>query len=217
MPLPTPAAHARGECVSEAALGVILAGGRSSRYGAPKALARIGGERLVDRVRRALASVVDAIIVSANDPALAAAIGLPWQADELADAGGLAGIHAGLGVAAAQGRRGILAVACDMPFLSPSLLAELAVPLTADVVIPESDGRRGLEPMCAFYGVACRAAIEAAVARGDRRMIAFHDAVRVRRLPLEDVRRHGDPGLLFMNVNTPADAATAERVIATLA
>lgn len=200
--------------MSAPVLGVILAGGGSTRYGAPKALATIGGDRLVDRVQRALAEAVDEIIVSANDPALAGAIGLPWYPDELVGAGGLGGIHAALGVAATRGARAILAVACDMPFLAPSLLVRLATPADADVVIPESGGRRGIEPLCACYGLACRPAIEAAVARGDRRMIAFHGAVRVRRIPLADVRLHGDPTRLFMNVNTPEEAAAAERLLA---
>jgi molybdopterin-guanine dinucleotide biosynthesis protein A len=193
---------------------VILAGGQSRRYGAPKALVTIGGERLVDRVRHALATAVPEVIVSANDPELGRAIGLPWYPDELPDAGGLGGIHAALGIAAARGARAILAVACDMPFLSPALLARLAGAAVADVVIPESDGRRGVEPLCARYDVACRGPIEAAIARGDRRMIAFHDDVRVQRIPIAEVRALGDPALLFLNVNTPEDAALAERFLA---
>jgi molybdopterin-guanine dinucleotide biosynthesis protein A len=200
--------------VSAALLGVILAGGQSRRYGMSKALATIGGERLVDRVRRALVTAVPEVIVSANDPELGRAIGLPWYPDELPDAGGLGGIHATLGIAAARGASAILAVACDMPFLSPALLARLADASEADVVIPESDGRRGVEPLCARYGVACRGPIEAAIARGDRRMIAFHDEVHVQRIPIAEVRALGDPALLFLNVNTPDDAALAERVIA---
>jgi molybdopterin-guanine dinucleotide biosynthesis protein A len=192
---------------------VILAGGQSVRYGEPKALVRIGGIRLVDRVRRALEIVVSEIITSANDAALAAAIGLPWYADTLRDAGGLGGIHAALDVAAARGARGVLAAACDMPFLSPALLEVLAADAAEDVVIPESGGRRGVEPLCAYYGVACRRPIEAAVARGDHRMISFHDAVRVRRIPFADVSTFGDPAVLFMNVNTPEEARRAEQLL----
>ena len=91
------------------------------------------------------------------------------------------------------------------------LLAELAAGLAAaDVVVPESDSRRGVEPLCAGYGPACGPAIRAALARGDVRAIGFHGAVRVRRLPREAVLQYGDPAVLFFNVNSPDDLARAE-------
>jgi molybdopterin-guanine dinucleotide biosynthesis protein len=101
--------------------------------------------------------------------------------------------------------------AWDMPFVPPGLLGELADGLAdQDAVLPASDGRRGVEPMLAAYGPACLAPIVAALDRGDRRAIAFHDAVRVGILPLERVRAFGDPALIFLNVNTPDDLAHAE-------
>jgi molybdopterin-guanine dinucleotide biosynthesis protein A len=60
------------------------------------------------------------------------------------------------------------------------------------------------------YGPACREPIEAALARGDLRAIAFHEAVRVGTLSLERVRAFGDPSELFFNVNRPEDLERAE-------
>ena len=80
----------------------------------------------------------------------------------------------------------------------------------ADAALPESDSRRGVEPLCAAYGPDCGPAIRAAVARGDQRAIAFHADVRVARLPRERVLQYGDPGVLFFNVNTPEDLSRAE-------
>lgn len=105
----------------------------------------------------------------------------------------------------------VLCVAWDMPFVPAGLLRELAAGLAdADAVLPESDSRRGLEPLCAAYGPACGRAIRAAVARGDRRAIGFHGDVRVVRLPRERVLQYGDPGVVFFNVNTPSDLERAE-------
>ena len=42
------------------------------------------------------------------------------------------------------------------------------------------------------------------------RAIGFHPSVRVGRLSLEEVSRHGDPALLFYNVNTAEELAEAE-------
>jgi molybdopterin-guanine dinucleotide biosynthesis protein A len=196
-------------------LGVVLAGGASSRYGSPKALALVGGVRVVDRVIAALRETVSTVVCSANDATLAAAIGLRSRPDVLTGVGPLGGLHAMLLWARARRYDGILAVGSDMPFLEPALLrALLERAIDVDAVLPWSDGPRGVEPLCAWYGDACVAAIEAAVARGDRRVIGFHDAVRVATLSREEVRALGDPVRMFMNLNTPADRDTAERELA---
>jgi molybdopterin-guanine dinucleotide biosynthesis protein A len=43
--------------------GVLLVGGASTRFGSPKALARIGGETFADRGRRVLAEACDEVLV----------------------------------------------------------------------------------------------------------------------------------------------------------
>jgi hypothetical protein len=74
----------------------------------------------------------------------------------------------------------------------------------------ESDSRRGLEPLCAYYTPVCVSAIERRIAAGDRRVIAFYDDVNVARLTADRVAQFGDPSLLFMNVNTPEERVLAE-------
>jgi molybdopterin-guanine dinucleotide biosynthesis protein A len=213
--------------VSRAArpFGAVLAGGESRRYGSPKALAVVGGERIIDRVVAVLARVTPDLVLLANEPDLFADLGLPTRPDVRPGLGALGGIHTGLLWARETGRPGILAVACDMPFPCEDLLARLrdeAFPGTAadgrgpggaappDVAIPESGGRRGVEPLFAAYGVGCLPAIEAQVERDDRRMIGFHAAVRVRRIPLAEVARLCDPERAFLNVNTPGERQRAE-------
>lgn len=198
------------------ALGAIIAGGASVRFGSPKALAEVGGVRVIDRVARALgaAHIPDNHIVAiVNDAAIATSIVLPHRPDVIPGAGALGGVHAALLWARERDLPGILAVGCDMPFLSPALLAHLLAETvgTEDVVIPESEGRRGMEPLCAAYRTTCVEPIERALASGDARMIGFHDSVSIRRVPLETVRAFGDPTRMFMNLNTEADRTAAER------
>ena len=69
---------------------------------------------------------------------------------------------------------------------------------------------RGVEPLCAAYGPACGGGTAASLAAGDLRAIGFHRAVRVGRLPLEAVRRLGNPARLFFNINTADDLARAD-------
>jgi molybdopterin-guanine dinucleotide biosynthesis protein A len=189
--------------------GAILAGGLSTRYGGvPKGLERVGGIRIIDRVRAALEPVVDDLILIANDDAAAEWLpGVRRERDVLRDVGSVAGIHAALVHAGTP----VLVVAWDMPFVPTPLLAALRdAGRDADAAVPESDSRRGLEPLCAYYSPACITAIEGRIAAGDRRVIAFYDDVRVARVSAIEVSRFGDPALLFMNVNTPEERVLAE-------
>ena len=218
--------------------GAILAGGESRRYGAPKALAEVAGRRIIDRVVDRLGPVCDDLVVIANDPDLFRDIGLPTRPHLRPGLGALGGIHAALAWAREAGRPGIVAVACDMPFLATPLLQRLhdvAFPEAGasrgadgreggrlladrpeggrpDLVVPESRGRRGVEPLCAAYATACLPAIEAQLDGGDSHVIGFYDDVRVHRLPLAEVDALCDPERAFLNVNTPGERDRAERL-----
>lgn len=194
--------------------GVVLAGGAATRYGGlPKGLETVGGRRIIDRVVDALMDVTDDLLLVANDPAASQWLpGVRVQQDLVPNAGGLGGIHAALHHAG----RPVLIVAWDMPFVPAGLLRRLReLGDSADVAVPESGSRRGVEPLCAFYAPACLPAIEQSLADGDRRVVGFHERVRVARLPAGEVSAFGDPELLFMNVNTPDDLARAETHAAT--
>jgi molybdopterin-guanine dinucleotide biosynthesis protein A len=107
----------------------------------------------------------------------------------------------------------VVCVAWDMPFVSESLVRSLAQGLAGhDAMLPESSGRRGVEPLCAAYGPACREAIADSLSAGDLRAIAFHDRIRVGILPLAQVQSLADPDLLFFNVNTADDLAKADQL-----
>jgi molybdopterin-guanine dinucleotide biosynthesis protein len=199
--------------------GAILAGGESRRYGSPKALATVGGARIIDRVVAVLGRVAPDLVLLANEPELFADLDLPARRDVRPGLGALGGIHTALLWAREAGRPGVLAVACDMPFPCEPLLRRLsdvafdpAAEERPELVIPESRGRRGLEPLFAAYGVGCLPAIEARLDRDDHRMIGFHGDVRVERIPLAEVEALCDPERAFLNVNTPAERARAERL-----
>lgn len=196
-------------------LGAVLAGGESARYGSPKALATVGGTRIVDRVIAALRQVVPDIVISANEPDLFADLGLPTYPDERPGLGPLGGIYTTLLRAREASRPGILAVACDMPFPSLELLERLrrlafGSTRAPDIVLPGSLGPRGMEPLFAAYTVACIPAIDEALADGDRRMIGFHQRLAVHTIPVQEVAALCDPARAFLNVNTPDDRARAE-------
>lgn len=196
-------------------LGAVLAGGRSSRFGSDKGLAEIAGVRLARRVVQALEPVTGRVVIVANEPAEYAAEGWEVRPDVVPGIGALGGIHAAVSWAADLGVTGCLVLACDMPLVPPSLLAELAAGLgSAAVAVPASRGPRGLEPLCAAYSVECLPAIERAIRRGDRAVISFFGEVDVRVLDLTVVSRFGQPERIFFNVNRPEDRRIAESLLA---
>lgn len=190
--------------------GAVLAGGSASRYGGrPKGLIELGGRRILDHVVDVVSAATGAPpLLVANAPEAAG-----WRPDlrVMADARPGSGSLGGIYTAIVAAPEPVLCVAWDMPFVSAALLDALVAGAGGyDALLPESDGRRGVEPLCAVYGPACRAPIERQLETADLRAIGFHHAVRVGRLPIEAVRRYGEPARLFFNVNTPEDLERAE-------
>jgi molybdopterin-guanine dinucleotide biosynthesis protein A len=192
------------------ARGAILAGGGATRFGGVrKGLEPVGGRRIIDRLADLLERVLGgAPVLVAN--ALDAGEWIPGLRvvpDVVSGAGSLGGILTAVIEAPAP----VVCVAWDMPFVTEALVRELADGLArADVCIPESDGRRGVEPLCAGYGPGCREPIEQRIAAGDLRAIGFHPLVRVATIPAQRVAALGDPARMFFNVNTAQDLTQAE-------
>ncbi len=198
-------------------LGVILAGGQNRRYrGRHKALETIGGRRILDRLSSSLSPVCDETVIVANVLEAYQGSGHEVRPDRVPGQGALGGLHTAVCWAAELDCDAALVVACDMPFVPESLLRMLAKSANrAGVTVPESTSRRGFEPLCAAYGVDCEPAIAAALEAGDRAIISFFDSVPIQVLTSELVAIHGDPTVVFLNVNRPEDFDHAERIAAT--
>ncbi|CAN7306661.1 molybdenum cofactor guanylyltransferase [Rhizobium sp. LjRoot254] len=134
---------------------VILAGGKSSRMGEPKALLPFGQGQLIDHVAARLTPQVTAIALNANDPSIT----LPGVAafpDLFTDyPGPLAGIHAGLAHIRENepGATHAFMVPVDGPFFPTNLVETLAATLTgpADIALTASGGR--LHPVLGLWPV----------------------------------------------------------------
>jgi molybdopterin-guanine dinucleotide biosynthesis protein A len=190
---------------------IIFAGGRATRLGGSnKALLDVGGRRIIDRILDAIGSLVDERLVLANDSSLSGLAQAELIYDPEPHAGVLPALAAGL--RAAHGDV-CLAVACDMPFVSRPLFEHLLEQLDdADVAIPRTAGY--LEPMHAVYRrLAALEAVEATLAKGERRMISYFDALRVREVPEAEWKALDPTGRAFFNVNTPEDLAEAQRLV----
>jgi molybdopterin-guanine dinucleotide biosynthesis protein A len=198
--------------LKEGIRGAILAGGGATRFGGkPKGLELVGGQRILDRLVDVMSSALGELplLVANSSEAIDWRPDLRIVADVRPGLGALGGIYTAVIEAPAP----VVCVAWDMPFVSEPLIQTLAEGLERnDAVLPQSTGRRGVEPLCAAYGPACAAAIGASLAAGDLRAIGFHDRITVGILPLEQVRGLADPELLFFNVNTADDLARADQL-----
>lgn len=180
-------------------LGVVLAGGQSKRMGVDKALLRLDGESLVARAAAKLAQVVPQVVVADRDRRLDAR----WASVPDGPGGGpVAGL---LGAAALFPGRPILGLACDLPNISAHLLRLLAADDRHDWVMPKSN--HGLEPLCALYrpGALAELASRAAAGRFSLHGLATATSLSGRVIEAAELRRYGDPQILFANLNTPED------------
>jgi molybdenum cofactor guanylyltransferase len=197
-------------------LGLVLAGGLARRMGGgDKPRTSIGGATILSRVLERMAPQCSRLILNANgDPARFADTGLPVIADDVPDfAGPLAGILAGLDWAAARAPdiATVVSVPGDCPFLPRDLVAQLSAAREA-AGQPLACARSGewRHPVVGLWPVALRADLRRAVVDEGLRKIELWTArhgVALADWPAEPV----DP---FFNVNTPEDAAAAERLAA---
>ncbi|MBM3529966.1 MAG: molybdenum cofactor guanylyltransferase MobA [Alphaproteobacteria bacterium] len=197
-------------------LGLILAGGLARRMGGgDKPLTRVGGQTILERAIARMTPQCARLVINANgDPARFAATGLPVVADSVPDfAGPLAGILAGLDWASANapGTADVVSVPGDCPFLPRDLVTRLHAARAA-AGTPMACARSGdwRHPTVALWPVALRADLRAALTVEGLRKIEIWTArhgVAIADWPDRPV----DP---FFNVNTPEDAAAADRLAA---
>lgn len=179
----------------------ILAGGRSRRMGRNKALLPYGGRPLIAHVFETLESLFEDVFLVTNDPGPFDFLPCPKIPDRVPGKGPIAGVDAAL----SHSRNPfVLAVGCDVPFLSPRLLGLLAGKAEgSDLVIPH--GPSGPEPLCAVYGKGSLPLIEESLRTGDLRLMDLGKRLHTREIPMAEVAAV-DPGFRsFRNINTPKE------------
>ncbi len=191
-----------------------MAGGESSRMGVDKGLLEIAGEPMIVRASRLVGSAVGAAALVVGTPEKYRALGLRAIADDWPGCGPLGGIATALRASDAAWN---LVVACDLPYLTREWLQYLlqrARDSAEEAMVPMNltpENKRGAEPVCAMYHKGCEPTLRRALERGVRKVTDGLAELRVEVIEPKEWKGFDSEGLLFKNVNTPADYEQAKR------
>ncbi len=176
-------------------LGVILAGGESSRMGRDKALVAVEGRTMLEWVTAA-------VVAAGMEPVVAGRAAGPGDVETFPDPGAphrgpLAGL---VGALHHHPDLPALVVSVDQPWLRPDTLRRLAGVGGDLPVVPVEGGVR--QTTCAFYPPGIVAAAERELAGGGS-LQSLLDVTSF--IPVVDWHLWGEDGRSWYSVNTPDD------------
>jgi molybdopterin-guanine dinucleotide biosynthesis protein A len=190
---------------------IILAGGKSSRLGRNKALQVIDGRSLIQWVVDGLSIFsTEIIIVTASGETIPcySTVEIKTVADIYPEKGPLVGIYSGL-ISSSSSRA--VAVGCDTPFLSVSLLRYMTqIHSVYDVVVPRIKNK--LEPLCAVYSENCSNPIQRLLEQDELRIDRLFTMIKVKYIEEDEVNRYDPEHLSFFNINSQADLDKARKL-----
>ena len=173
--------------------------------GTDKSQLRIGQQTFTERIAETLLQLTDSVTIvggTIESP-------FPSVSDVYPQWGALGGLH---GAFTACTSEWAIAVACDLPFVTPELFAHLADQrLGHEAVVPiQQDGRP--QPLAAMYRIdPCRQRAAELIEAGRRRPLDLLETVSTRWVPFEEFRNLDQAERFFVNINTPEDYYEAIR------
>ena len=200
--------HRRNDKIYPDLAVAVLAGGKSSRYGADKALVRLvpGGPTLIEQIVSKALELSQTVAVIGHERYATLNLDVPIFQDEEVGRGPLAGIATAM--RRLDGPR-LLVLACDMPCLSlPLLRWMIERPTESDVVIPRTaDGR--WQPMHAVYQRSALPEIEQSLSIGKSAVRSILPSLAVDAIEEPELRAI-DPELRSLfSLNRPEDLVHA--------
>jgi molybdopterin-guanine dinucleotide biosynthesis protein A len=188
---------------------IILAGGKSSRLGRDKALEKIGGKYLIERVIGSLSQLGDDIIVVTAAPNQLSDLNVEKVIDTYPRTGAKVGLCTGINASLSFYS---LVVACDMPFLNIDLLRYLLDSASGfDAVIPRIGDK--IEPLHAVYSKNCISVLEEHIRKGKLKISDLFNEINVRYVEAEEMERYDPQHLSLFNINSEADLKRAKAII----
>lgn len=192
--------------------GVILAGGRSSRFdGTDKAFFELGGLPMIRRVMDLFRYIFPETMIVTNDPLSHLQWDVSLFSDLFAAKSSLTGIHTGLFYARTPW---IFIAACDTPFIRKSVveLVLSEIESGAAAIMPQSPS--GLEPLCAVYAKKALPVVEQCIRQEKFKIQRVFRSLKIKKIPSQRLIEV-DPELeSFFNINTAADLKEARARLA---
>ncbi len=188
--------------------GVILVGGKSRRMGRDKALMKVGGKTLFERVLEVFQYNFCQILLAGDRGERFAEYGLPIHAD-IYPGSSMGGLYTGLSKATTDA---VFVASCDLPFASSALMKHLcALAGSCDAVVPKTE--HGCEPLFAVYAKSCLEPMQAMLEDGSYSILDLYPKIDVRFVDEEELRTADAAENVFLNLNTPAEyQAVMERL-----
>jgi molybdopterin-guanine dinucleotide biosynthesis protein A len=192
---------------------IILAGGKSKRYGHDKILEKLGSTSLIEQVISSTDPLSkEIIIVTAKERSFAELEGrrkVKIVTDIFPGQGSLGGIYTGL---VNSGSFYNLVVAADMPFLNGALLRYMIKAADGyDFTLPKIG--QWYEPLHAIYSRNCMEPAHTLLKRGNKVIVELFNYVKVRFLETEEINRIDPRHLSFFNINTVEDMEKAREIM----
>jgi len=191
---------------------IVLAGGKSSRFGHDKVFKTVGDQNLLDLVINRVSPLSqETILVTAGRDALVQSDkyqGLRTVTDVYPGKGPLGGVYTGLLTSKSSFN---LVVASDMPFLNTALLRHMIqVSAGFDLVVPRIGEL--VEPLHAIYARNCLEPMAHLLRRNELSVHRLFPMVSTRYVEADEIEQFDPEHLSFFNVNTRADLVKAEEI-----
>jgi molybdenum cofactor guanylyltransferase len=182
----------------------ILAGGKSSRMGVPKAAVDLAGRPLITYpIAAARAAGLEPLVIAkASSPLPPLDCRIVAEPDEPTHP--LTGVIAALQHVAEP----VVVIACDLPLVPAELIAELAS-REPDLVVP-ADPRP--QPLVARYAPALLPRLQASLVMGEPLVKLVADICGEAISP-DELRAFGDLEVMFANANDPAELSNIEALL----
>lgn len=176
--------------------GIILAGGKSSRMGTDKGFLTLHNELFINRIIKALESLVgEIIIVSDNNDYNR--LGVQCVEDEIKNAGPLSGVYSGLKASKTVYN---LVLSCDIPLINTKVLKKLlnGIDVSTDIIQIVSQGKA--MPLIALYKKKCEKVFLKLLQQEERRMY-----FAIKQCNLKNIILEPEDDVYTRNINTPEE------------
>ncbi len=189
---------------------VILAGGKSTRFGSNKALACWNEKgSLIENVIQKAGKVCGHVALSVRDSKDYPQIHLPKLTDIIKGKGPLSGLHSAL---CHCRTRWIMLLACDMPLIDRHLLSYMVeINTWAPLIIPYCRGR--YEPLHAIYHKSLFPLVEHLIEHNRLRMRELIDIVPRFIIRETDILKTAGSLNCLSNINTLVDFKKASKLL----